>query len=341
MANIRNVSDLAKARSPATNTLTEVIENHNSPTKGSNHQGDEQTPLMEAVELGDHDAVAELLKTAVDLEAEAFGETALTLASDRDMVLMLLRAGADITRISSEGRRALVGLKPESDPSLLAHISPAQFREGRKRRFGTRNPESQDILFWNAMIQAGITSYSAAQFFKDLVERGGEPVWCAERYGQSFTQLPDGRTIQIGGEHEDYYDQDFCIYNDVFVHQVDGAVQVYGYPEDVFPPTDFHTATLLGSYIYIIGSLGYGGSRRYGKTPVYRLDTQSFHIKETETTGEAPGWISHHKATTLSDHEISISGGMVVREGGLQERSVEQTGQFVLDTQRLCWTRMS
>jgi hypothetical protein len=27
---------------------------------------------------------------------------------------------------------------------------------------------------------------------------------------------------------------------------------VYGYPESVFPPTDFHTATLVGEFIYVI-----------------------------------------------------------------------------------------
>jgi hypothetical protein len=42
-----------------------------------------------------------------------------------------------------------------------------------------------------------------------------------------------------GGEHEDFYDPDFCIYNDVFVHERDGSVAIYGYPESVFPPTDY------------------------------------------------------------------------------------------------------
>jgi hypothetical protein len=40
----------------------------------------------------------------------------------------------------------------------------------------------------------------------------------------SLTLLPDGRAIQIGGEHEDYYDPDFCIYNDVFVHEPDRSI---------------------------------------------------------------------------------------------------------------------
>src|SRR6185312_15079372 len=100
--------------------------------------------------------------------------------------------------------------------------------------------------------------------------------------------------VQVAGEHEDFYDEDFCIYNDVFVHSRDGGIRIFGYPESVFPPTDFHTATLIGEYIYLIGSLGYSGHRRYGTTPVYRLHTGTFKIEPLETTGAAPGWLYEH-----------------------------------------------
>ena len=46
------------------------------------------------------------------------------------------------------------------------------------------------------------------------------PVWCFSRFGTSLTELPDGRFVQIGGEHEDFYDPDFCIYNDVTVQKL-------------------------------------------------------------------------------------------------------------------------
>lgn len=42
----------------------------------------------------------------------------------------------------------------------------------------------------------------------------GHPVWCFNRFGATRTKLPDGRTVCIGGEHEDFYDPDFYIYND-------------------------------------------------------------------------------------------------------------------------------
>ena len=77
--------------------------------------------------------------------------------------------------------------------------------------------------------------------------------------------------MQVAGEHEDGYDPDFCIYNDVIVHHPDGRLEIIGYPESLFPPTDFHTATLVGDRIIVIGSLGYQGSRVYGTTPVFAL----------------------------------------------------------------------
>jgi hypothetical protein len=76
-------------------------------------------------------------------------------------------------------------------------------------------------------------------------------------------ELPPGRVIEIPGEHEGFYDTNFCIFNDVIVHRGDGSFDIYGCPLDIFPPTDFHTATLVGNSIYIIGSLGYRGARRY------------------------------------------------------------------------------
>lgn len=81
-----------------------------------------------------------------------------------------------------------------------------------------------------------------------------------------MTPLPDGRLILIGGEHEDFDDPDFCIYTDVTV--LDGfwrgeerGVQLHIYPRDFFPPTCFHTATLLGGRILLFGSLCYQGAR--------------------------------------------------------------------------------
>ena len=63
--------------------------------------------------------------------------------------------------------------------------------------------------------------------------------------GQSQTELPDGRLICVAGEHEDSYDPDFHIYNDVVVFDPSGEYEIYGYPQNVFPPTDFQVVLTL------------------------------------------------------------------------------------------------
>src|SRR5207253_4004449 len=141
-----------------------------------------------------------------------------------------------------------------------------------------------DFPFWRDMIRTGCNAFAARQHFHDdhpftqPVAQSG-PIWCYERFGSSLTQLKDGRFVQIGGEHEDYYDPDFFIYNDVVIHDGQGDFQIYGYPREVFPPTDFHTATLCGNSIYVIGCLGYPEQRQQGFTPVYRLTLESWQIE--------------------------------------------------------------
>ncbi|KAK4234102.1 hypothetical protein C8A03DRAFT_38144 [Achaetomium macrosporum] len=175
-----------------------------------------------------------------------------------------------------------------------------------------------------------------------------EPVFCFQRFGSTETRLPDGRIVYVAGEHEDGYDPDFYIYNDVVVvhgrgrvaEQADsdadsvyypdsdmeqdpdyaehvremrayrkreklqnaasatGAspedIEIYGYPTDVFPPTDFHTSTYIKDessgreHIYIIGGLGGGDSPHRTATLTHRLDLQDYSIQRIETSGEAP-----------------------------------------------------
>jgi hypothetical protein len=195
-----------------------------------------------------------------------------------------------------------------------------------------------DFPFWQAMIRSGVSAYEGGRRFEEKGRTLREPVWCAQRYGQSLTLLPDGRAVQIGGEHEDFYDADFCIYNDVFVYEGDGSVAIYGYPEAVFPPTDFHTATLVGDYLYVIGSLGYLGTRRYGETPVYRLDIHTLRMDRLDVGGEAPGWIFKHRAAAVRPHGIRVWAGTVAG-GGDKELHEENLGTFVLDLDRMLWQR--
>jgi hypothetical protein len=196
-----------------------------------------------------------------------------------------------------------------------------------------------NVPFWQAMIRCGVSAYEARRWFN---EDGGsitEPVWCSQRFGQTLNLLPDGRAVQIGGEHEDFYDPDFCIYNDVIVYERDGSIAIYGYPESEFPPTDFHTATRVGDSIYVIGSLGYQGTRQFGATPVYRLDTRTLRMDRLHATGDAPGWIYKHRAVLVGPHAIRIWGGLIVTEKSDIESHEQNLGSFILDLERLVWRR--
>ena len=280
-----------------------------------------------------------LLKAGIDLDRERRGKPAIECAENGEIASRLLRAGADAADLSSRGRRALLGLDPEPDEALLG-VSLSDFQKGCSPRFGAGNPEEMVEPFWEGMIRAGISAARAAHLHGRPIYRfrtKEAPIWCAERFGQSFTFLPDGRIVQIGGEHEDSCSQDFCIYNDVFVHEPDGTIHIFGYPESVFPPTDFHTATLVGEHIYIVGSTGYSGARQYGVTPVHCLDTKCFRIDRVPTQGEAPGWIACHRAVHTVANEIRISGGNVLTHDGNKEISTGNESSFVLDTERLLW----
>jgi hypothetical protein len=136
------------------------------------------------------------------------------------------------------------------------------------------------------------------------------------------TVMSDGRILCIAGEHEDSYDPDFCIYNDVVVLRptmaaqdvtlTSGEVEIYGYPAELFPPTDFHSATPVHGTIYLVGRLGYQGTRMPGQTPVFALDVGTYEIRSVQTTGSAPGWIyKHHSSYDSSRHAITARGGHI------------------------------
>jgi hypothetical protein len=215
-------------------------------------------------------------------------------------------------------------------------ISKELYWAGKERRFGLTNPELMAVDFWEIMIRSGISAWSAKSQFQDD-DYPGTPTWCFYRFGQSITELPDGRFIEIAGEHEDSYDADFCIYNDVVVYDGQGGFQVFGYPQEVFPPTDFHSATLVGHHIYIVGSLGYPQARRYGETPVYRLDCRSYQMELVPTTGNYPGWIYKHRAIYREPGILVISGGVTV-EGKAAEDFVPNGTEYCLDLETLVWT---
>ena len=292
------------------------------------------TPLQAAVEASNTEAVEILIAAGADVNRRMPGHPLLHGAWNREIALRLLDAGGDPAELSSEGRRAILGLEPEAD-DLLFEATHEDYSLAPTACWGDTNPERMEQPFWQAMIRSGINGYAGGQIVG--ANRDNGPVWCADRFGQSLTLLPDGRAIQIGGEHEDFYDSDFCIYNDVFVHYPDGRIDIFCYPESDFPPTDFHTATRIGDEIYVIGSLGYQGSRRFGETPVYRLNIHTLRIERLKTTGEPPGWISRHRASLIGTNEIRVWGGKVAAESNGKETYEDNSRSSVLDVTRRTW----
>lgn len=137
-------------------------------------------------------------------------------------------------------------------------------------------------------------------------------LWCFDRMGQSCTALPDGRKIYIAGEHEDYYDPDFCIYNDVTVVHPDGRIDLYEYPVSDFPPTDFHAAILneAEQTIITVGSLGYPENRSEATTQVMILDLKTMKIQQQTTLGNAPDWLHGAQMNWCIDgYTLTISNG--------------------------------
>jgi hypothetical protein len=190
-------------------------------------------------------------------------------------------------------------------------------------------------------LKSGYGPYRARDLFKVPLDREDGPIWTFDRMGATRTELPNGRVVCIGGEHEDYYDPDFCIYNDVVVLGPADEIEIYGYPKEVFPPTDFHTANLVGDRIIIIGCLGYPDDRHPGHTPVYALDLPGYRISEVETSGEKPGWVFKHEAECDPQGVITLRGGEVIEERDGKQRYRRNLEEYALDIRSRIWHRLT
>ncbi|ORX99427.1 hypothetical protein BCR34DRAFT_127070 [Clohesyomyces aquaticus] len=173
---------------------------------------------------------------------------------------------------------------------------------------------------------------------KEIFPGYGPPIWCNPgRLGQPRITLLDGTKVEIAGEHEDFYDPDFLVYNDVIVYHPDKTFTIYGYPEEDFPPTDFHTATYHpgSSSIYIIGNMSAPSGTV--ETPVYWLRTTDWKIFPLAPTGKSPGCIAQHRAELQGD-EIRVWGGRRYGGGNGEEGSEVENGKaWVLRLKDLVW----
>lgn len=305
------------------------------------------------------------------LERGSTSEAALDATLEKydvKMLKMLIEQGADVHQISdvamytdepwaildSEGRPAIRAyIKAMLEAGWViddldefeheqiryfteAYLSPEQdvtltdFTNGAGEVRGNGNPEERTRPFYIEMLRTGECSSQMQGRIQELPD----VIWTAHRFGQSTTRLEDGRWVQVGGEHEDSYMREFVIFNDVVVHTPGAPPRVFFYPTSVFPPTDFHTATLVGDSIWIIGGLGYAEDREITATAVYRLDLADFSIHKIGTTGQLPSCIHRHRAKLTSDG-ICISGGKV--EPGYRDNEAT----FLLNIETLCWNDVS
>jgi len=297
------------------------------------------TPLMQAAEDGAASCVRCLLEHGADIykkdRSQFSQETAIAHASTLEIAETLANAGDDLNQMESHARANLLGLGKQKKLTINKQDYLAQ----KYRIYGSSNPQKCDISFWYDMVRCNGDAWKARSQFGDTDSCNDKPVWCYERYGKSITAIGNGEFIEIAGEHEDSYDPDFCIYNEVFHHKSGGEFTIYQYPKDVFAPTDFHTATLIDGYIYIIGNLGYYEERVYGTTPVYRLDASNFKIKKLEIKGECPGWISCHSAELIGQSVIRIQGGDIYETVEGKEKHHFNTFDFELNIENLQWSK--
>jgi len=256
----------------------------------------------------------------------------------------LIKRGANTSSLSSDDIHDLIWGWEEIDSTNL-HLEHGRqdYLASRHHFFGKTNPENLTDGYKVSLVRTNEIAYRARQFFdghssieldelryveppgclsrapitifRTVVtkEESNHPwsdaaLWCSHRYGRSLNILDDNTALLIGGEHEDYYDYDFRIYNDVTIITPDGQIEIYGYPFDVFPPTDFHTATRAGDWIYIIGAVGYKGTRPV-EVSVYRLSLIDFHIEECQSSGEVPPQMCRHMARLVDGHRIQTKGG--------------------------------
>lgn len=174
----------------------------------------------------------------------------------------------------------------------------------RIARRGNANPENMTNPLWVWGVENPQSAYKMTETFEaDLSDDHDDPYWCFKRFGQTKTVLADGTIVYIAGEHEDHYDPDFFIYNDVVVTSPNGEISIYGYSLSDFPATDFHSATLVGDQIVLIGSLGYPDYRDAAQTQVLILDTKDWSIQHQLTTN-SPGWISRHEVVYDTQRKV-------------------------------------
>ena len=228
--------------------------------------------------------------------------------------------------------RQLIGLPPPD-------MTRDEFLAWRCPREVSDNPTRMDNPVWQWLVRTGWDAERANEIFGGPSSADAGPMWCFDRMGKTETLLADGRIVHVSGEYEDFYHPEFYIYNDVTVIDPGGAISIFGYPRTIFPPTDFHTATLVGNAIIIVGGLGYSGQRTADTTPVYKLDLHTFSMSRVTTSGQNPGWIHDHTVELLDNGQtLVLRGGEVWPNNWAMAENIDC---WALDLETSCWTRLT
>lgn len=165
------------------------------------------TALVNAVMWDRADAVSMLLESgAIPVSLAELLEIVDIYSAE--VLKLLWLAGADLSDIKpsyGEGMSITPSIR-----SLLTKVEipdeweldPKHYQSDRKRRFGQHNPEEIDVPFWREMVKFRWPAYVIHHLYQE--ERSDwKTIWYFHRFGQSMTLLPDGRVIEIAGEHED------------------------------------------------------------------------------------------------------------------------------------------
>src|ERR1044071_5017668 len=85
------------------------------------------------------------------------------------------------------------GRQAPPDPA----VTPELFREWRSPRFGRTNPERMNNPVWEWLIKSRIDAFHANEKLNGPESLEAGPCWCFDRFGQTTTQLADGRVVLI------------------------------------------------------------------------------------------------------------------------------------------------
>ncbi len=228
--------------------------------------------------------------------------------------------------------------------SLPANIAPQQLSIVLSPIQATHNPSLCQHPVYHWLIQSRLYGSSIRKLINQHLNSDPEqPVWCFNRMGQSCTTLADGTQIYIGGEHEDFYDPDFRIYNDAVIIYPDQSTELFQYPEQDFPPTDFHTASLDAKeqYIILVGCMGHPEHRDLGSTQIARFDVWSMQVKLVTASGTAPACLSQHEARWVGNDVLEVSAGhvLLVVPGFDYPLLIRNLYRWQLNTQNWHWSK--